>query len=230
MMQRSETASCAGVARWFGFLMLAAWLTIAVGRAHAPDLAPGAPLLDFAVERNNEQIGFHRIRFSRDGERLVVDTEVSIRVTALFVTVYRFSHRAREVWTGGRLVALDAETDDDGTPHRLSVRAEGGALHVMHNGDSSNVAAGLVPTSLWNKAATDQTVLLGTLRGDAMPTRVTRLGAERISGPEGELQADGFVIDASPDYKRWVWYDRTGRLVAVRLLGRDGSLVTYRLR
>lgn len=210
--------------------MCAAVFAIAIDRAHAQDVAPGAPLLEFAVERNNEQIGFHRIRFSREGDSLVVDTEVSVRVTALFVTVYRFSHRAREVWTGGRLVALDAETDDDGTPHRLSVREEGGALRVTHNGETSFVGAGLMPTSLWNKAATDQTVLLGTLRGDAMPTRVTRLGAERISGPGGELEADGFVINASPDYKRWVWYDHSGRLVAARLLGRDGSLVTYRLR
>lgn len=194
----------------------------------AQEAVPAA--LDFVIERNNEQVGFHRIRFSREGGRLVVDTEVSVRVTALFVTVYRFAHKAREVWADGRLVALDAETDDDGTPHRLSIRAEGDALRVTHNGTSSTVAAGLVPTSLWDRAMVEQTVLLGTLRGDAMPTQVTRLGPEKIAGPDGEVEADGFLVDARPDYKRWVWYDRTGRLVAVRLLGRDGSTVLYRLR
>jgi hypothetical protein len=215
--------------RRLGAALAAAALLGSLGAAaQAPPAVPAA--LDFAVERNNERIGFHRIRFRREEGRLVVETEVSIRVAVLLVTVYRFTHKAREVWVDGRVVALDAETDDDGTPHRLSARADGDALRVTHNGAQSTVAAGLVPTSLWNKVAVEQTVLLGTLRGDAMPTQVTRLGPEKVTAPDGEVEAEGFVIDASPDYKRWVWYDRTGRLVAVRLLGGDGSTVSYRLR
>jgi hypothetical protein len=75
-----------------------------------------------------------------------------------------------------------------------------------------------------------QTTLLGTLRGDAMPTRVTALGSSLVLAAGKEVAADGFLIDASPDYKRWVWYDAGGRLVAVRLVADDGSLVRYRLR
>ena len=209
-------------------LVATALLGLLPAAAHAQQAVPAA--LDFAIERNNEPVGFHRIRFSREDGHLVVDTEVSVRVTAVFATVYRFAHKAREVWADGRLVALDSETDDDGTPHRLSIRADGDALHVTHNGSQSTVAAGLTPTNLWDKAMVEQTVLLGTLRGDAMPTQVTRLGPEKVAGPDGEVEADGFLVDARPDYKRWVWYDRSGRLVAVRLLGRDGSTVSYRLR
>jgi hypothetical protein len=186
--------------------------------------------LDFAVERNGAEIGYHRIRFVRAGERLRVDVEVSVRVTVMLVPVYRFTHRAQEVWEGGRLVALDAETDDDGEPHRLSVRADGDGLAVTHNGERTRVAAGLIPTSLWNRATTEQGVLLNTLRGEAMPTQVTRLGTKAVSTGGGEVTAEGFFVDASPDYKRSVWYDGTGRVVAVQLTGDDGSLVTYRLR
>jgi hypothetical protein len=215
--------------RWLGAALVAVTvLGSAYASVQAQQAVPAA--LDFAIERNNEQVGFHRIRFGREDGRLVVDTEVSVRVTVVFMTVYRFTHKAREVWADGRLVALEAETDDDGTPHRLSVRADGDVLRVTHNGAQSTVASGLIPTSLWNRAMVEQTVLLGTLRGDAMPTQVTRLGPETVAGPNGDVEADGFLVDASPDYKRWVWYDRTGRVVAVRLLGRDGSAVSYRLR
>jgi hypothetical protein len=195
-----------------------------------PARAQAPATLDFSVERNETEIGSHRIRFAREDDRLIVETDVSIHVTVAFITVYRFTHHAREVWEGERLVALDAETDDDGTPHRLTVRVDGDTLRVTHNGVESRVPGGLIPTSLWNRAIVRQTTLLGTLRGDAMPTQVTALGPSPVVVAGKEVAADGFLIDASPDYKRWVWYDADGRLVAVRLEGRDGSQVRYRLR
>jgi hypothetical protein len=216
--------------RSLGLFLLAALVFGMSPVGSAQDAPVDGAVLDFAVERNNAEIGFHRIRFTRTAERMIVDTEVRIRVTAMFVTVFRFDHRAREIWEGGRLVALDAETDDDGVLHRLSVRAEGDALAVMHNGEQTRVQGGLIPTSLWNRAITERTVLLGTLRGDAMPTQVTRLGARTVPTGAGAVAAEGFLLDARPDYKRSVWYDGSGRLVAVQLNGGDGSLVTYRLR
>lgn len=213
-----------------GFFVLAVLVFGLSPAGLAQDAPADGAMLDFAVERNNAEIGYHRIRFTRTADRMIVETEVRIRVTAMFVTVFRFDHRAREVWEGGRLVALDAETDDDGEPHRLSVRAEGDALAVTHNGERTRVQGGLIPTSLWNRAMTEQTMLLGTLRGDAMPTRVTKLGAKTVPAGTGAIAAEGFLVDAQPDYKRSVWYDDSGRLVAVQLNGDDGSLVTYRLR
>ena len=212
------------------FAIVAALFALLMAAGRSPALAQTPSTLEFSVERNGAEIGSHRIRFTREGGRLTVDTDVSVRVAVAFVTVYRFTHRAHEVWEGDRLVALDAETDDDGEPHRLTVRADGDGMRVTHNGVESRVPGGLIPTSLWNRAMTRQTTLLGTLRGDAMPTQVTALGSSAVTAAGKEVAADGFLIDASPDYKRWVWYDARGRLVAVRLEADDGSLVRYRLR
>lgn len=224
-MRHAAVRSRIAAAALGAFVMLALLAAPAAASAQTPGTT-----LDFGVERNEAEIGSHRIRFAREDGRLIVDTDVSIRVAVAFITVYRFTHRAHEVWEGDRLIALDAETDDDGTPHRLTARADGDGFRVTHNGVESRVPAGLIPTSLWNRATVRQTTLLGTLRGDAMPTQVTALGSMPIMAAGKEVVADGFLIDASPDYKRWAWYDTGGRLVAVRLEGRDGSLVQYRLR
>jgi hypothetical protein len=205
-------------------------LVIPVRPALAQYPPQGDHLLDFVIVRNGAEIGYHRIRFARQGETLHVDIDVNVRVNALFVTVYRFSHQSRELWERGRLVHLDAETDDDGTPHHLSIGAQGDELVVTHNGATTRVAGDQIPTSLWNRAALERPVILGTLRGDLMPTQVTRLGPSTVDVGGGSVVAEGYLIDAKPDFKRWVWFDDTGRLVAVRLLGRDGSQVSYRLR
>jgi hypothetical protein len=198
--------------------------------ALAMDGVPAAQALVFDIVRGESVIGQHRIRFDRDNDRLTVDIDVAVKVDVLLVTVYRFTHRAREVWENGRLVAMTAQTDDDGTSHVLETTLRDGVFAVAHNGVASQVPAGLVPTSLWNPATIRQTVLLGSLRGDALPTTVTPLGRSAIDTPSGPVMADGYLIDAQPDFKRRVWYSDAGLLVAVRLEGRDGSEIVYRLR
>jgi hypothetical protein len=196
----------------------------------ARDGVPASRTLEFDIVRADSAIGHHHIRFGEETGRLTVDIDVAVKVNVLFVTVYRFTHRAREVWEGGRLVAMTARTEDDGTPHALDMALRDGMFAVTHNGAASQVPAGLVPTSLWNPATVKQTVLFGSLRGDGLPTTVTPLGGSAIDTPTGPVMADGYLIDARPDFKRRVWYDASGRLVAVKLEGRDGSEITYRLR
>lgn len=191
---------------------------------------PAGRLLDFAIIREGAEIGYHRIRFAREDGGLLVDIDVDVRVTALSLTLYRFRHRAREVWDGGKLVRLDSETDEDGTPHSLSVVEQGDKYVVTHNGATTRVQSGQIPTSLWNRAAIERSTLLDSLRGDLMPTTVTRLGPGRLNVQGHDLEVEGYDIDARPDFKRRIWFDNAGRLVAVRLEGRDGSQIAYRLR
>jgi Family of unknown function (DUF6134) len=202
-------------------------IILAVSAPAAPSAATGE-VLDFAIVRNGSDIGYHRIRFTRD-DKLVVDIDVDVRVTVMSLTVYRFCHLSREVWEQAQFVALTAETDDDGTQHSLSVTMQGDEFEITHNGVTTRSKAGQIPTSQWNRAAVARSALLGTLRGDLLPT-VTRLGPTILNAQGRDLEAEGYLIDAKPDFKRWVWYDASGRLVAVRLEGPDGSRVSYRLR
>jgi hypothetical protein len=68
---------------------------------------------------------FELFRPSRRSSSAIQETTVSIAtdlaVKVLFVTAYRFQHAASEHWVGGRLIALNSTTDDNGTRHRVSV-------------------------------------------------------------------------------------------------------------
>lgn len=205
-------------------------LLLASAAAAAMDGVPANGGLDFAVVRDGREIGHHRIVFMTDGERLTVDIDVDVRVRMMFVTVYRFVHRAREIWNGGALTALTSTTDDDGTPHRLELRRVGDSLQGVHNGEAVVAPADSMPTSLWNPAGLMRDRLLNSLRGDTMPTEVAALGPADLNIRGTTVPAQGFLIDAKPDFKRWVWFDGRRTLVRVRLEGRDGSEVTYRLR
>ena len=203
---------------------------LADSNAFALDGIPPSHRLDFDVVRQDSVIGHHRFRFTEEAGKLIVDIDVDVKVDVMFVTVYRFLYRAREVWEGDRLVVMTVHANDDGTPHEVEAVLRDGAFAVTHNGTGSRVPGGLLPTSLWNPATVKQTVLLGGLRGDAMPTAVTARGKSMIDTPARRGTAAGYLNHAKPDYKRRVWYSGAGMLIAVGLKGEDGSDVTYRLR
>jgi Family of unknown function (DUF6134) len=203
---------------------------LAGGNAFALDGIPPSHRLDFDVVRQGSVIGHHRFRFTEEAGKLVVDIDVNVKVDVMFVTVYRFLYQAREVWEGDRLVAMTVHANDDGTPHEVEAVLRDGAFAVTHNGTASRVPAGLLPTSLWNPATLKQTVLLGGLRGDVMPTTVTALDKSAVDTPAGRVTVEGYLVDAQPDFKRRVWYSDAGTLLAIGLKGQDGSDVMYRLR
>jgi hypothetical protein len=119
----------------------------------APPESVPAPI-SFVVNRDGSPIGTHRLSFHAepgpDGERLIVDIDIDITVKAAFVILYRYTYKCRETWTGGRLLALDSTTDDDGTKTTLHVRATEAGLQV--DGPDAHYVAppDMLPDSYWH--------------------------------------------------------------------------------
>jgi hypothetical protein len=211
-------------------LACVAFFLAAISDAAALEGIPANGTFDFAVMRQGSEIGYHRIVFRRDGNRLTVDISVDTRVRILGVTVYRFVHQSQEIWEGDRLIALKSETDEDGTPHVLALASNGAALQGVHNGKPVVVHGDQIPISLWNPTALRRDRLLNSIHGGVMPTTVTKLGQIDVKHRGTTVTAQEYLIDAKPDFKRWVAFDSAGTLIHVRLYGRDGSEVTYELR
>ncbi len=130
-----------------------AGLSWAGGAAAAePEHVP-API-SFVVNRDGTPIGTHRVSFhaepAPDGERLIVDIDIDITVKAAFVTLYRYAYACRETWKGGRLIALEATTNDDGKKTTLHVRATEAGLEV--DGPDAHYVAppDTLPDSYWH--------------------------------------------------------------------------------
>src|SRR3546814_16542933 len=72
--------------------------------------------------------------FSRRGDDSVVEVAIDIAVDVLGITVFRFTHRAEEVWRGGQLWSLVSDTDDDGTRWRVQAERRKGMLRGSVHG------------------------------------------------------------------------------------------------
>jgi hypothetical protein len=152
----------------------------AMRAAAASDLPYGGELR-FQVLRDGSAFGTHVLRFSREGGRIVVDGTIDLAVRLAFITVFRYTHRKREVWEGDRLVAFDATTDDDGTTYVVKVRPEGDRLRVDGWEGPHFVAADVPVASYWRPRMILWPTLINTQYGNIEEPKITDLGIETVT-------------------------------------------------
>jgi len=187
--------------------------------ATACGLYPAADRWRFDVLRHDDVIGDHVFTFSRDAGDLVVEVAIDIAVGFLGVTLFRFTHRAEEVWRGGLLQALTSETDDDGTLWQVRYERRGDMLRGSVNGAPAESPGDILPASLWHRDTPAATRLLDTVDGAIKP-----VAAEVLAGPPtGHFRLTGGL-------EREVWTDAACGLARVVFPARDGSRITLARR
>lgn len=214
-----------GIAARTAVLAVAAALGV-VGPTSAATVPTGD--LSFTVLRNGDDIGTDVLSFEKRSNQLIVHVKTDIAVKVAFITVYRFEHQSREVWTNGRMTYIESRTNDDGKHHTLHAEARNGELVVDGDNKKSIAPPQIVPASLWDDDIVRSRTLLNTLNGTQMTINVRDLGPEKVMVHGQPTTARHFVITGQLD--RELWYDSRGVLVQAKFKGSDGSNITYALR
>ncbi|MBL0929389.1 MAG: hypothetical protein IBJ15_04615 [Alphaproteobacteria bacterium] len=180
--------------------------------------AAAPPTLEFDVLRDGAPIGKHRVTIERDGTETRATIEIDMAVRLAFVTVYRYTHRSTELWREGRLVSLDARTDDNGTRTQVSARATDAGLATDGSGGRYDAPAETVPTSYWNREKVMRSPLLDTQSGKLIDVSAMALAAD-ANGTRyrlaGDLEAD-LVYGPGGDWTGLSFAARGARIDYVR--------------
>jgi hypothetical protein len=207
-------------------LILGAILFAAAVLSPAAKAGPVSTAMNFAIVRDGDQIGTCNFRLHRNGRETTVEVVTHVQVKLAFITVYRFDQTETERWVDGRLVALNAATDDNGTPHKVTATSRGDVLSVEADGKVSEVDPSLMPISLWNAALVQKTTALDPQDGSIVAISVVDHGKEHLALPGRSGTAHHYSIKTT--FPQEVWYDDRLQLVKVALRGSDGSKIEYR--
>jgi len=199
-------------------------LLLPQGPARACDLFPKQDGWRFLVLRHGNVIGEHHFTFSRRGDDFVVEVAIDIAVDMLGITLFRFTHRAEEVWRDGWLQSLVTATDDDGTLWRVESERRDGALRGQVNDVGFDVSGFVVPASLWHRDTPKTQVLFGTIDGRVKVVNSEALGEEAVTVGGRQVQARHWRL--SGQLQRDVWYGPDCGIARVTFPARDGSLIT----
>lgn len=189
--------------------------------------APPADLT-FDVVRNDSVIGHHRVSFRQDGDKLMVNIDVAIKVDALFVTVYRYEQQREEAWRDGRLVAFTSRTNNDGDEYRITGERTADGLKVSDGKASWTVPLESLPISYWNVEMVRRGPLLDTIGGKLLEIAAKKAGEETIEAAGRRMPATRYRLEG--ERPRDLWYDAAGRWIGMRNKGPDGSTVDWVLK
>jgi Domain of unknown function (DUF6134) len=194
------------------------------GPARACELFPRENGWRFLVLRFGNVIGEHVFTFSRRGEDFVVEVAIDIAVDMLGITLFRFTHRAEEVWRDGWLQSLASATDDDGRLWRIESQRRDGALRGTVNDVGFDVSGFVIPASLWHRDTPKTQVLFGTIDGRTKVINSEALGEAEVTVGGRPVPARHFRLTG--ELERDIWYGADCGIARVTFPARDGSEIT----
>jgi len=189
-------------------------------------LAAEPGLIEFRIMRHGGQVGHHAIRVTETTNGHELEVEIEARIGIGPITLYRYVHHNREVWRDGALDHMAAATDHDGRAESVRAERTSDGLVVDGTHGPRYVAPLDTRTSTWWNSAQLQPRLIDTQDGQLFATRVKRLGDDRVNLADGAaIPATRFSVLGS--FTADMWYDQNERWAAMRLLTKDGSIITY---
>lgn len=200
-------------------------LSSAVAVADAPQ-AP-APL-KFEIIRNGSIIGHHDMTFTAEGDNVILEIDIAIKVDLLFVTVFRYEHHNREVWQGDHLLSIASNTLSDGKKGFLRGRDTPTGFEIETQKGKATLPAGIMSTTYWRPTFLKQTQVMHSETGELLKISIADKGLETVEARGQKVQARHYEVRG--DLNLDLWYDDTGTWVHGTTKGKDGSDIVYRLK
>lgn len=186
---------------------------------------PASRRLDFDILRKGSKLGRHTLTFEPEGDALTVRVAMDLVFKIAGITLYRYSHRVVERWQGQKVMALDAQTNVNGTPLTVSVRREGGVLMVQGAKVPRYAApADALPATHWNQRELDGP-WINPQDGRLMRPHVAIEGMETIPAANGAtLRARHYALTG--DVQLDMFYDDHGAWAGLSF-AKGGATVLY---
>lgn len=178
------------------------------GAARAALPVPAGNRLGFDILRGDKKLGTHVLTFEPSGDLLTVRVAVDLVFKIAGITLYRYHHQAVETWQGDRVIALNAQTSDNGTPYQVSAHREGSALIVQGTKAPRYTApADALPATHWNRRELDGP-WINTQDGRIMRPHVAAQGIDTIPTTSGSIRARRYALTG--DVQLDMFYDERG--------------------
>merc|ERR1712178_194731 len=108
--------------------------------------------LEYELFRNNKSIGYHKYTFQRKDGNLIVDNEVSFKITKLGVDLYKYYAKGVEKYENGIFVGFNSKTNQNKKEKFVNITIDPIDKNLIINGSSFNgkVNKDLIIGTWWN--------------------------------------------------------------------------------
>jgi hypothetical protein len=202
--------------------LLAGMAALGLAGTAVPALADGGARA-FRILRGGSDIGRHVLTARQVPEGVEIAIDIDIRVAILGITAYRYELTNREVWSGGRIVSVRTEVNDDGEKAFARIARAGEGLEIDGSSYSGPAPADAVTTSYYTRAFIQRRPWVSTQSGKPLEVAIDSSGgATPRYAVRGDLETN-LIYDAAGE---WIGceFDASGEPGVYELTDASGGI------
>ena len=138
--------------------------------------------LEYELFRNNKLIGYHKYIFKRDGNELIIDNEVSFKITKLGVDLYKYYAKGIEKYKNGVFSGFNSETMQNKKEKYVNISIDPKDKDLIIDGSSFKGKADkdMIIGTWWNHEIVQKKAQISAVSGRIIKQKVEFKGKEDV--------------------------------------------------
>ena len=138
--------------------------------------------LEYELFRNNKSIGFHKYNFERNGSKLIINNEVSFKITKLGVNLYKYYAKGEEKYENGIFSGFKSITNQNKKEKYVNITIDPADKDLIIDGSSfkGKVDKDLIIGTWWNHEIVQKKAQISAVSGRIIEQKVEFKGKEDV--------------------------------------------------
>ena len=172
---------------------------------------------EFVIIRNDKEVGWHKVKFSKTNEGYKVDSTAYIKARYLLFLDYIFEYSSTSYWQNNQLEKNIINIDDDGNKYSIEAnRLDENNIEIINEDEEKYTHEGndIFPSDHWHPYEIKSKYLLNTLNGEVLNITVNKID-------DNTWYVDGKV-------KYYINYDNEGRWTGLKFDADEDDIIEYK--
>ena len=172
--------------------------------------------IEYELFRNNNLIGFHKYNFLRDGNNLVVESQINFEIKKLNVVLYKYFAKSEEKYKNDNFYSFVSKTKQNKKDKYVNISVNDKDSKIIIDGSSfkGSTSINSIVGTWWNHKIVESEAQISAISGRVIEQTVTFLGKEQVTIGDKTFSALKFNFKSSdeslPDNKKLntdIWYE-----------------------
>ena len=139
--------------------------------------------LEYELFRNNTPIGYHKFDFKREGQNLIIDSEIRFKITKLGVDLYQYYAVGQEKYIDGVFSGFSSETNQNKKEKYVNISIDKMDKNLVIDGSSYKGKADkdFIIGTWWNHEIVQKKAQISAVSGRIIEQKVEFLGKEDVT-------------------------------------------------
>ncbi len=138
--------------------------------------------LEYELYRNDNLIGFHKYKFKKNGDTLIIDNQVSFKIKKLGIELYKYNAEGVEKYVNSKFTGFNSKTNQNKKEKYVNISIDPKDNNLIIDGSSYKGKADkeMIIGTWWNHEIVKKKAQISAVSGRIIEQKVKFIGKEDV--------------------------------------------------